>query len=393
VAIDAREEWNLTDEDIYESPRTKETLSALRLVNRRWNQIVSPRLFSYLSAMVGRVTGRPLEAIFKISESQFAPYVRDLRIGILGPWQNGLDYELYITDLAAGALPVLIARFPNLQTFRLQTPSMIAPLSPQDQISMSLLSQLTSSFVHSLRFVSLLRLRSLHLSLPVTAEFGRFFVSDSYAIDFPSIMVQIQELHLIVNDDTGRDGHREVKRPRSQVKGRYPLQPFAGYLTTLINYAKQIKVLSVEARSRLNLSDMESDSFAEMTHFRLVGVSIRWESLRDIIKCARVTLRRIELEHVHLMSGTWEDIFDICRVDLPNIEFFATTRCGYSSSGASSHYIGHAHPFWPLSVLTRHKPDMDALGNIRKMVNENRMKQGLVPSPHTTWIPRGSKAY
>lgn len=381
-----REEWNFTHGDIYENPRTKEILSTLRLVSQTWNRVATPRLFSYLSAMVGRVTGRPLEAVFKISESRFAPFVRDLRVGILGPWQNGLGYELYITDLSTGALPVLVCRFPNLQTLRLQSPSMIAPFQAEDQISASLLSQLTSSLVHSLRFVSLPRLRSLHLSLPVTAEFGRFFVSDSYAIDFRSIFAQIQELHIIINDDTGRDGHREIKRPRSQVKSRYPLQAFSEYLTNLIGSATQIKFLSVETRSPLDLSDLEPHNFAAMTHFRLVGMSISWECLRDVFLCA-TKLRRVELDHVLLMTGTWENILDICHNGLPEVEFFATTRCGYARSGTSSQLIGHAHAFWPTPILTRHDADWPALGKLRKMVNSTRVKLGLCPSPHTSWIP------
>jgi hypothetical protein len=339
--------------------------------------------------MVGRIAGRPLEAVLRVSESQFAPYVHELRIGILGPWQTGLQYEQYITDLAQGALPVLLARFQNLKTFRLQSPSMIAALCPEDQISMALLSQLTSSFVHSLRFVGLPRLRSLHLSLPVTAEFGRFFVSEGYVTDFENILDQIQEMHFIINDDTGREGFREIKRPRSQVKGRYPLQNFADYLTSFIGYAKKIKVLSVEVRSRFDISNLTTTNFTQLTHLRLLGVSIKWETLRDIVRSARSTLLRVELENVQLSSGTWEDVFNVF-VEASDIYFFATSGLGYSATGSSAHHIGHATHFWPTSVLTKHWSDFDGLANIRKLVNDNRVRLGLMASPRSTWVPRPS---
>jgi hypothetical protein len=382
------EEWNVPSGAIYQGPRAKEVMSTLRLVNREWSHILSRRLFSHVSAMVGLVAGRPLEAVFKISESRFASCVHDLHVGIIGPWQNGLDYEQYITDLSTGALSVLISRFSNLRTLRLQSPTLIAPFSPEDQITVTLLSNLTNSLVHALRYVSLPRLRSLYLTLPVTAEFGRFFVSESYAMDFRSILAQLQELHLVVNDDSGRDGHRDMKRPRSLVKTKFPLQAFCGYLITVISSTRQLKILSVETRAPLELSSLESHNLNQMTCFRLVGVSITFESLRDVLMCACATLRRIELEHVLLMTGTWADLFDLCLNYFPKIEFFATTQCGYARSGVSSHLSGHAYAFLPAPLLTRNDPDWTALGKVRRMVNDTRKTLGLCPFSQSTWVQR-----
>lgn len=384
VAVDCREEHNFTPAGIYEAPKTKEIFSTLRLVSREWNEIISPLLFSSLSAMVGRIS-HPLEALFKISGTRFACYVRDLRFGVVGAWHNEAGYERYITDLSTGALPVLLSRFPNLQTLRLQSPTVIASFSLHDQISTELLAKLTSSLVHSLRYVPIPRLKCLHLSLPVTAEFARFFLADSYAIEFTTILSRIEEMHIVINDDSGRDGHRNMTRPRSRVKYRYPLQAFSGYLTTFVSYATKVRVLSLETRSPLDLSDLEAHNFTKLACLRLVGVSIKWTVLRDVFTTACGTLRRLEIKSVKLLTGTWQDVFDMQSDSLANLEFFVSFRCGYATTGASAQHIGHTRVFWSDNLLTSHGPDWASLAKLKRRVNQNRKQRGLSPSPHTLW--------
>lgn len=384
VAVDRREEHNFTPAGIYEAPKTKEIFSTLRLVSREWNEIITPLLFSSLSAMVGRIS-HPLEALFKISVTRFASHVRDLRFGVVGAWHNEAGYERYITDLSTGALPVLLGRFPNIQTLRLQSPTVIASFSLHDQISTELLAKLTSSLVHSLRYVSIPRLKCLHLSLPVTAEFARFFLADSYAIEFTTVLSRIEEMHLVINDDSGRDGHRKMTRPRSRVKYRYPLQAFSGYFTTFVGYATKIRVLSVESRAPLDLSDLEVHNLSKLECLRLVGVNIEWNVLRDVFMTACSTLRRLEIKNVKLLTGTWQNVFDMESDSLANLEFFVSFRCGYATTGSSAQYIGHTRAFWSDSLLTCHGPDWTALAKLKRRVNQNRKEKGLRPSPHTLW--------
>lgn len=347
-------------------------------MNRIWNRIATPLLFRYIQAVVGYSAGRPLDSILKISESPHAIYVRDVRFGFVGSWQPGLDYDRYIDDLAAGALPVLISRFQNIQTVRLQTPTVVDTFSEEGQLKPPMLAKLTNSLVHTLRLVSAPRLKCLHLSLPTTAEFARFFESTGYARSFTNIFAQIEELHIIINDSTGSDGRRDPKWPRSLIKTKYPLDRFAPYLVQLISYAKRIKVLSLETRAWFDLSDLEAESFSRLESFRLEGVRINHETLKNIFIQAHEELRRIELVQIRLMSGTWEDVFD-GHLALPpsNLIWLRVEGCGYSMTGTSAEHIGYSLSEYPVALWTIHNPDWLALENWKSLVNTNRDRKGM----------------
>ncbi|KAJ5687880.1 hypothetical protein N7536_010499 [Penicillium majusculum] len=372
------EEYDFIYDDVFEHPATKRTLSTLRLVNQIWNRIATPLLFRHIQAVVGYSAGRPLDSILKISESPHAVYVRDVHFGFVGSWLPGLDYDRYIDDLATGALPILISRFQNIQTFRLQTPTVVDTFSEERQLKPPMLAKLTNSLVNTLRFVSVPRLKCLHLSMPTTAEFARFFESSGYARDFTNIFAQIEELHITINDSTGSDGRRDPKWPRSVIKTKYPLNRFAPYLVQLISYAKRIKVFSLDSRAWFDMSDLGAESFTRLKSFRLEGVRINHETLKEIFVQAHDELRRIELVQVRLMSGSWEDIFD-GHLALPpwNLIWLRVEGCGYSMTGASAEHNGHSLSHYPAALWTTHGPDWSALTNWRSLVNTNRCRKGL----------------
>ncbi|KAF7525953.1 hypothetical protein PCG10_004463 [Penicillium crustosum] len=354
----AHEENDFIYDDVFEHPATKKTLSTLRLVNQIWNRIATPLLFRHIQAVVGYSAGRPLDSILKISESPQAIYVRDVSFGFVGSWLPGLDYDRYIDDLAAGALPVLISRFQNIQTLRLQTPTVVDTFSEEGQLKPPMLAKLTSSLVNTLRFVSVPRLKCLHLSMPTTAEFARFFESSGYARDFTNIFAQIEELHITINDSTGSDGRRDPKWPRSVIKTKYPLDRFAPYLVQLISYPTRIKVFSLYSRAWFDMSDLEAESFTRLKSFRLEGVRINHETLKKIFIQAHDELRRVELIEVRLMTGSWENVFD-GHLALPpwNLIWLRVEGCGYSMTGASAQHNGHSFSHYPAALWTVHSPD------------------------------------
>ncbi|CAI7637806.1 unnamed protein product [Penicillium viridicatum] len=373
--------------DILEHPATKKTLSTLRLVNQIWNRIATPLLFRHIQAVVGYSAGRPLDSILKISESPYALYVRDVRFGFVGSWLPGLDYDRYVEDLAAGALPILISRFRNIQTFRLQTPTVVDTFSEDRQLKPPMLAKLTNSFVHTLRFVSVPRLKCLHMSMPTTAEFARFFKSSSYARDFTDIFAQIEELHITINDSTGPDGRRDPKWPRSVIKTKYPLDWFSQYLVQLISYAKRIKVFSLDSRAWFDVSDLEADNFTNLESFRLEGVRINHETLKNIFIQAHDELRRVELNQIRLMTGTWESVFDGHRALPWNLIWLRVEGCGYSLTGASAEHTGYSFSQYPTALWTIHSPDWLALTNWRSLVNTNRCCKGLPRCPYCFFTP------
>ncbi|CAI7588456.1 unnamed protein product [Penicillium glandicola] len=376
------EEFDFSYGDVFENPATKKTLSTLRLVNRIWNQIATPLIFRYIQAVVGYSAGRPLDSILKISESPYAIYVRDVRFGFVGSWLPGLDYDKYIDDLASGALPILVSRFQNIQTLRLQTPSVVDTFSEDGQLPVPMLAKLTNALVHTLRFVPVPRLKCLHMSMPTTAEFARFFESNSYARDFTNVFAQIEELHIIINDSTGPDGRRDPKWPRSAIKTKYPLDRFAPYLVQLISYAKRIQTLTLDARTWFDVSDLEAEALTKLKRLRLEGVRIRAESLRAIFIQARSTLLRVELVHVRLMTGTWEDVFSHVALPPWNLLWLRLDGCGYSMTGASAQYVGYSYTHHPTALWTLHGRDWLALTHWRSVVNSNRRYKGLLPCPH-----------
>ncbi|KAJ5494318.1 hypothetical protein N7463_010405 [Penicillium fimorum] len=382
LSSESREEIDFDYGDIFENPATKKTLSNLRLVNRVWSRIATPLLFRYLQAVVGYSAGQPLDSILKISESPHAIYVRDVRFGFVGAWLPGLDYDRYIDDLAAGALPILVSRFPNIQTLRMQSPSVVDTFSEEGQIKPPMLAKLTNALVHTLRFVPVPRLRCLHISMPTTAEFARFFELNSYARDFTNVFAQIEELHITINDSTGPDGRRDPKWPRSMVKTKYPLDRFAPYLVQLISYAKKIQVFSLDARTWFDVSDLEAESLTKLKYFRLEGVRINHETLKKIFQQARYTLLRIELVHVRLMSGTWEDVFGYRAFAPWNLIWLRVDGCGYSMTGTSAHHVGFSFTHYPTAFWTLHGRDWLALTHWRSVVNVNRHRNKLPACPH-----------
>ncbi|KAJ5950997.1 uncharacterized protein N7479_009410 [Penicillium vulpinum] len=373
------EEYDFFYGDVFENPETKKTLSTLRLVNRTWNRVASPLMFRCLQAVLGYSVGRPLEIILRISESHHAMSVRDVRFGFVGAWLPGLGYDRYINDLAAGALPVLISRFQNIQTLRIQTPPVVDTFSEDGQIKPQMLAKFTNALVHSLRFMPVSRLRCLHISMPTTAEFARFFELNSYARDFVDVFAQIQELHITINDSTGPDGRRDPKWPRSIVKTKYPVDRFSPYLIQLIAYAKNLQVLNLEARTWFDVSDLEAEGLAKLKSLRLEGVRIKDTTLKNIFLKARETLLRIELVHVRLMTGTWEDAF---RFPPWNMIWLRVDGCGYSTTGSSAHHIGYSFMNYPTALWTLHGRDWLALTHWRAVVNANRRRNGLPNCPH-----------
>lgn len=357
-------------------------------MNRIWNRIATPLLFRYIQAVVGYSAGRPLDSILKISESPYALYVRDVRFGFVGSWLPGLDYDRYIDDLAAGALPILISRFQNIQTFRLQTPTVVDTFSEEGQLKPPMLAKLTNSLVHTLRFVPVPRLKCLHMSVPTTAEFARFFESNSYARNFTNVFAQIEELHITINDSTGPDGRRDPKWPRSVIKTKYPLDRFAPYLVQLISYAKRIKVFSLDSRTWFDVSDLEAESFTRLKSFRLEGVRMNDETLKKIFIQAHDELRRVELIQVRLMTGTWESVFD-GHLALPprNLIWLRVEGCGYSMTGASAEHIGYSFSHYPTALWTTHGRDWLALTNWRSLVNTSRCRRGLPRCPYCLFRP------
>ncbi|KAJ5459400.1 hypothetical protein N7530_011344 [Penicillium desertorum] len=367
LVSDSYEEYDFAYGYVFEHPATKKNLSTLRLVNRIWNRIATPLLFRYIQAVVGYSAGRPLDSILRISESPYALYVRDVRFGFVGAWLPGLDYDRYIDDLAAGALPILISRFQNLQTLRLQTPTVVDTFSEEGQLKPPMLAKLTNALVHTLRLVPVPRLRCLHMSMPTTAEFARFFESNSYARSFTNVFAQLEELHITINDSTGPDGRRDPKWPRSVIKAKYPLDRFAPYLVQLIAYAKRIQVFSLDARTWFDVSDLEAESLTKLKSFRLEGVRIKDETLRQIFIQARDTLRRIELVHVRLMSGTWQAVFEHYALPPGNLLWLRVDGCGYSMTGASAQYVGYSFSHYPTALWTLNGRDWLALTHWRSV--------------------------
>ncbi|CDM30402.1 hypothetical protein DTO013E5_2636 [Penicillium roqueforti] len=380
----AFEEYDFIYGDVFDSPATKEALSTFRLVNRAWNFVATPLLFRKIQAMIGCSTIRPLDKILMISQSPYALYVRDVHFGLLGIWLPGLGYDQYIEDLAEGILPLLMSRFKNVQTFRLQAPPLVDSFSPLALLMPDMLAKLTNSFVHTLRFIPVPRLRCLHLSLPTTAEFARFLTTYSYSKSFAEICAGIEELHIIINDSTGLGVRATPRRPRSLIEAGFLIGQFTPYLVLLISHAKRIQVLSLNAYSWLDLSDLQAGSFSQLRSLRLEGVQVKPETLHQIFIEARNTLLRVELIDVKLLAGTWSEVFDVFQssrlLPPPNLNWLHISGCGYAMTGQ---YTTRGFSEVRQALWSTRGQDWIGLIAWMAMTNNNRSFQGLPPCPHS----------
>ncbi|CAG8362361.1 unnamed protein product [Penicillium salamii] len=374
VAVDPQEDRLLLPVDAYDNPETKELFSSLRLVTPRWSTILAPRIFKRISGLLGRAED-PLKPVFKASVSQWASDVHDVSFGIVGAWHEGDMYDAYITNVSTGAVSVLLSRFENMKTLRLQSPTVVAPFCAEDQIPAASLAKLTGSIIHAMRYVSLPKLKCLYISLPVTAEFGRFFDVESYTDNFTTILSHIEEMHLIINDDSGIEAFRKPATPRSNIKARYPLQPFAEYLTQFIGCAENVKILTVETRAPLNLTGLEASKMTKLECLKLERVELEWETLRDIFYESRATLRRLELNEIKLLTGTWQDVFELENTSLIDLEFIALRGNSYALTSANVRFNFQLQSWSPLHTLVT--TDWRALRNLETRVVMNRNEAGL----------------
>lgn len=374
MAVDSQEEKLLLPVDAYDNPETKELFSSLRLVTPRWSAILAPRIFRRISGLLGRAED-PLKPVFKASASQWASDVQDVSFGIVGAWHDADMYDAYITNVSTGAVSALLSRFENMKTLRLQSPTVVAPFCVEDQIPAASLAKLTGSIIHTMRYVSMPKLKCLYISLPVTAEFGRFFGVESYTENFTTILSHIEEMHLIINDDSGIEAFRKPATPRSNIKARYPLQPFAEYLTQFIGFAGNLKILTVETRAPLNLTGLEASKMTKLECLKLERVEVKWETLRDIFYESRATLRRLELNGIQLLTGTWQDVFGLETTSLMDLVFIALRGNSYAARSANVQFNFRLQCWSPIHTLVA--PDWQALRNLATRVAENRRKAGL----------------
>ena len=309
-----------------------------------------------------------------------------MRFGFFGKWLPGLGFDQYIEDLAGGILPLLMTRLKNVQTFRLQTPS-FEEFGSREQLMPDMLSKLTNSFVHTLRFVSVSRLRCLHLSLPTTAEFARYFETYRHSKSFADVVAEIKELHITINDSTGSSRRTPDFPPPSLDQTDPPIGQFTPYLVLLISHAKQIQFLSLNAYSWLNLSDLETGSFSQLKRLRLEGVQVKHDTLRQLFVEARITLLRVELVEIELLTGNWDEVFDFCRYPdlLPplNLNWLNIYGCGYSKTGASAKYASRGHSEVLAALWSSRGQDWMGLIKWMMATNINREAQGLPQCPHT----------
>ena len=360
--------------NVYDFPATKEVLSELRLVNKKWAAILGPRVFNKISVLLGRQYD-PFEPVFKASMSQWAGMVRDVTFGIVGAWHAGEPYDAYITNLSTGAGSVLLTRFNNIHTLRLQSPTVVAPFCPEDQIPLPSLSQLTSSIVHSLRYVTLPRLKCLHFTLPVPAEFARFFNSNGYSDNFVDILSRIKEMHIIINDDSGIDGFRKRHNPRSALKTRYPFQAFAMYLTCFVAAAENITTLSIETRGPLDLSDLDANKLTNLESLKLIGPNMSFEALREIFRASKNTLSKLALKDVKLTTETWHDVFELEFTHHPVLAYVALLNNGYTATGTNAQF------YYPQaagsSLLTKNIADWVSYRDLKDRLFLSRRTRGL----------------
>lgn len=308
----------------------------------------------------------------RLSHSAYAADVRQIDLR-LGEYFGSTDkYQLDVEDLA-GLLSSCLVRFPRLSALEVhRLPSSLSEEKTRVFIS---------TIVAALRYVPLPNLTELEISFPITHDFGELFSDKASPIRVPieRVLGSLRHLHLSVTEYTSVIGQRFWRTPISPANAALPNESYMIYLSRLVEAAVNLDSLSIGSTNILNLDNIEFASSLRLKSLRLRSVSISPLRLTSLVEQCKDTVKHIELDFVKLNSGTWQDVLmQMCK--LPHLHYFFVESVGYSSTGSSSHLADAPRPPDDLeSIETLNFIDLNALGNLQRQVNTNRVATGLPP--------------
>jgi len=356
---------------------SKRTLAALRLVNKAFCRSSTPHYFRWI-----QVTHPPkhptelepsplLMRLGFLCKSPYASFVQHLKVGFEnadGPdspshWSSNREY---MQRLARFLLTSLLSRLSNLAV--LEVKCAYYPLSPERGFAPDLARLFTHSLAQSLHNNPLPKLRELSLSFPVITEDGRFRdgFSSTAPITIEQVVRRLEHLEIFHSDDLNGDRRWVSSRPLLR------FQP----LSKIIEAAENLTSLHIGSANLLTLHNLDFSSLNRLHTLQIKGAAISCEDILSLMDICSEAMCRIRLNDVQLRSGTWEDV--LLRISqLPSVQWFRLSWCGYARDGESSHLIPPLGPSVNHYIASTHTADYAALRDLKQKVNDNRSVVGL----------------
>ncbi|KAJ5950122.1 hypothetical protein N7454_001706 [Penicillium verhagenii] len=366
------------------SSESRKNLALLRLVNWGFCRSASPWLFRHINAQSVTYPSTEisaLERLINLSKSHYATHVDQLDFGFARNYASTdrpVD-SLYIKDLAEFYSPLLV-KFTNLKALVFTEPP---SLSPRDMRNLYM-----DTVISILHYVPLPSLTELEVHFPITYDFGRFFPSrlNSLQIPIKDVMQRLRHLSLRVEAFTDVVDQRYWQTPILPEHAALPNTTYAPRFFSVVELASNLETLELSSRNILDIDFLPFPSSLCLQCLCLVGVSVSYETLLALINQSAHKIQYIVLTLLKLKSGTWQRLLlEMCK--LPSLLDIRVQHSGYSLTGSSSHLADRLLPLpdHPSNIESIHDFDLNALGNLQRRVNANRIGLGLKPFPETDY--------
>lgn len=360
---------------------------ALRLVNKPLCRSAAPWLFRHIDVRCSSSeTVSSLTRLLRISRSPHCLDVRQIDIGFqsdVNPrsFANSAD-SLYIEDLF-GSLSFSLMKCCNLMALEFH--------EPPGCLSYEHRNKYMDAVALILRYVPLSKLQELVVKFPITYDYGRFFPSQSSPVQIPiaKYMTRLRYLGLYTCQYTDHQDENRGRYWASPVLPEYTAVPNNSHATQMfqmIEMAPNLQSLSINSLNILNIDVLAFPSSLSLRSLDLMGVSFSCNQILTVLDQSVDRISYINFSRVYLNSGTWRHIL-LRMCHLRHLLDINIDSSGYSLNGTSS---GLAitifpHPECPRNIETEDSRDLDALGNVQRQVNLNRIAFRLRPFPDTDY--------
>lgn len=354
---------------------------ALRLVNRTLCRSTAPWLFRHIDARCSSSGRTPsLERISQLAESPYSVNVLQIDIGFRsdvdpGFLSNSPD-ALYIENLFKSLKSALV-KFENLGALEFHEPHI--NLSKEEKIRYS------DEVAFILGYVRLPKLQELVVEFSITHHFSRFFSSQigPAEIHIGTVLKRLRYLGLYAREDTNQDEFMR-QAPGRQIPPEYNAFRHTTQMFQMIQMAPNIQSLSTNSVNILNIDVHAFPSSLRLRSLDLTGISSSSEKIIALIDQSAETISYINFSRVYLYTWTWRGIFlHMCR--LPHLLDIVLESSGYFPSERSSEMIPAQFPrkrsktIEPKDIESNDVRDFEALGNLQRQINVNRVACGLQP--------------
>ncbi|KAF4470613.1 hypothetical protein FALBO_2479 [Fusarium albosuccineum] len=357
-------------------------LCALRRVNRKLCELVTPLLFQHIvitsSSGVLRLQQlsrdprlrrlvRRLEICVEVRPvNLFSVYEMELK-------KNKKKNLRYLARLAV-VIHTTLPRFSNVKILKLDFDDI--PYDTNRDIDMwpaecyyvQDTANLFESLATALHRSRLDMLDEVDLSLPLAYDFRYFLDDEQGDTDGYTASALFQRLKYL----SLHYGHSTDDGEGIEFRHQQPNLEYDRYIRELLPLARNIHTLKLKG-SDVMVLDQSAVSHLRLRSLSLESMSITGEALVSVFQKS-LTLEEAILRGVYLESGNWKDI--LTAMNQPQIISFRIQTCGYQMEGLSAHLRPENPGEDPdhLYIETNEASDLDACRALFSRVRENKRR-------------------